>query len=90
MIDYWCWMVGSNGLIQAREFAAVLPITGIVLTKMDGTAKGGVVVAIARELGLGVCFIGVGETVEDLVEFEYKDFVDAIVDVPRSVKQIGC
>ena len=82
--------IGSNGLIQAREFAAVLPITGIVLTKMDGTAKGGVVVAIARELGLGVCFIGVGETVQDLVEFEYKDFVDAIVDVPLPVKQMGC
>lgn len=71
--------VGTNGLSQAREFAEALPVTGIVLTKMDGTAKGGVVLAIARELGLPVRFTGVGETLEDLLEFSPESFVEALL-----------
>ena len=70
--------VGTNGLAQAQRFAAALPLSGIVLTKMDGTARGGVVLAIARELGLGVRYLGVGEGMEDLVPFEAAAFVEAL------------
>ena len=72
--------VGSNGLAQAREFAAALGLTGIVLTKMDGTAKGGVVLAIARELGVPVRDVGVGEGGADLIPFDPEEFVSALLD----------
>ena len=72
--------VGSNGLSQAREFQAALTLTGIVLTKMDGTAKGGIVLAIARELGLPVRYVGVGESASDLLPFSNEAFVDALLD----------
>lgn len=71
--------VGSNGLAQARQFADALNVTGVVLTKMDGTAKGGVVLAIAKELALPVRYVGVGESVDDLLEFSPEDFVDALL-----------
>jgi fused signal recognition particle receptor len=71
---------GQNGLQQAREFTAHAGITGIVLTKLDGTAKGGIVVAIARELGLPIRFVGTGETVHDLVPFDPQTFVNSLFD----------
>jgi fused signal recognition particle receptor len=71
---------GQNGLIQAREFLAAVGVTGVVLTKLDGTAKGGIVVAIQRELGLPVKLVGVGEGAEDLVPFDPAEFVDALFD----------
>jgi fused signal recognition particle receptor len=69
---------GQNGLQQARQFADSAGVTGIVLTKLDGTAKGGVVVAICRELGLPVRYVGVGEKAGDLLPFDSKDFVDSL------------
>ncbi|MFJ5142373.1 signal recognition particle-docking protein FtsY [Streptomyces sp. NPDC088707] len=71
---------GQNGLIQARVFAEVVDITGIVLTKLDGTAKGGIVVAVQRELGVPVKLIGLGEGPDDLAPFEPGAFVDALID----------
>jgi fused signal recognition particle receptor len=71
---------GQNGLVQAREFTATAGVTGIVLTKLDGTAKGGIVVAITRELGLPVRYVGTGETVEDLVPFDAETFVSSLFD----------
>ena len=75
---------GQNGLLQAREFAAAADVTGIVLTKLDGSARGGIVVAVQDDLGIPVKLVGVGEGPEDLVEFDPADFVDALfsVDVP--------
>src|SRR3954449_8023357 len=69
---------GQNGLVQAREFADAVDVTGIVLTKLDGTAKGGIVLAIQSELGLPVKIVGVGEGVEDLVDFDPREFAAAI------------
>ena len=69
---------GQNGLQQARQFTQSAGVTGIVLTKLDGTAKGGVVVAISRELGLPVRFVGVGEKIGDLLPFDAKEFVDSL------------
>jgi len=69
---------GQNGLQQARQFTEAAGVTGIVLTKLDGTAKGGVVVAIGRELGLSVRYVGVGEKASDLLPFDAKDFVDSL------------
>ena len=71
---------GQNGLQQARLFTQSAGVTGIVLTKLDGTAKGGVVVAISRELGLPVRFVGVGEKVGDLLPFDPKEFVDSLFE----------
>lgn len=71
---------GQNALNQAREFKEATQITGIVLTKMDGTAKGGIAVAIQSELGVPVKFIGVGETIYDLQRFNTEEFVDALFD----------
>jgi fused signal recognition particle receptor len=70
---------GQNGLTQARQFAQSAGVTGIVLTKLDGTAKGGIAVAIARELNLPVLYVGVGEQMGDLLEFSAKDFVDSLL-----------
>jgi len=72
---------GQNGLEQARRFTETSGVTGIVLTKLDGTAKGGVIVAIARELGLPIRFIGVGEKVEDLLPFDPEAFIDSLFAV---------
>ncbi|MFE7353894.1 signal recognition particle-docking protein FtsY [Streptomyces sp. NPDC057543] len=70
---------GQNGLVQARVFAEVVDITGIVLTKLDGTAKGGIVVAVQRDLGVPVKLIGLGEGPDDLAPFEPEAFVDALI-----------
>ena len=70
---------GQNGLIQAKQFSEAAGITGIVLTKLDGTAKGGIVIAIARELGVPVKFVGVGEGVEDLRPFDAREFTEALL-----------
>jgi len=69
---------GQNGLQQARQFTGAVGVTGIVLTKLDGTAKGGVVVAISRELGLPVRYVGIGEKPEDLLPFDSREFVDSL------------
>jgi len=69
---------GQNGLIQAKEFTKSAAVTGIVLTKLDGTAKGGVVTAIARELKIPIRFVGVGEKMEDLIVFSPDDFVESL------------
>ena len=69
---------GQNAIFQAREFASVTDLTGIILTKMDGTAKGGIAIAVQAELGIPVKFIGVGEKIEDLQKFNPDQFVDAI------------
>jgi fused signal recognition particle receptor len=69
---------GQNGLEQARKFTESSGVTGIVLTKLDGTAKGGVVVAITRELGLPIRYVGVGEKVDDLLPFEPETFINSI------------
>ena len=69
---------GQNALVQARQFAEVADITGIILTKLDGTAKGGIAVAIHSELGIPVKYIGVGEKIEDLHKFDADDFVNAL------------
>ena len=70
---------GSNGLAQAREFAKAVAVTGLVLTKLDGTAKGGVAVAIVRELGVPIRFVGVGESAEDLLPFDAAAFADGLI-----------
>ena len=72
---------GQNALQQAKEFSQVTNLTGIVLTKMDGTAKGGIAVAIQSELGIPVKYIGVGETIDDLEKFNADEFVDALFEV---------
>lgn len=71
---------GQNALVQAKEFSEVANISGIVLTKMDGTAKGGIAVAIQSELSVPVKYIGVGETIDDLQKFDSDDFVNALFD----------
>ena len=71
---------GQNGLAQAREFTSVAGVTGIILTKLDGTARGGIIVPIVRELGLPVRFVGTGETAEDLVPFDAETFVNSLFD----------
>jgi fused signal recognition particle receptor len=70
--------VGQNGIAQAREFTNVAGVTGIVLTKLDGTAKGGIAVAIAHDLNLPIRYVGVGESVDDLLPFSPREYVDAI------------
>ena len=69
---------GQNGLVQAREFLRTCGVTGLIVTKLDGTARGGVVVAIARELGLPIRYVGVGEKMEDLIDFSAEDFVESL------------
>ena len=70
---------GQNGLIQAKQFSEAAGVTGIVLTKLDGSAKGGIVIAIAQELQVPVKFIGVGEGIDDLMPFEAEAFAKALV-----------
>jgi fused signal recognition particle receptor len=73
-------VTGMNGLAQARQFLRAAGVTGLVLTKMDGTAKGGVILAIVRELAIPVRYVGVGETVEDLLDFDPASFASALID----------
>ncbi len=69
---------GQNGLVQAKQFTEAVDVTGIVLTKLDGTAKGGIVLAIHKELGIPIKLVGLGETADDLVDFDPDEFVDAL------------
>jgi fused signal recognition particle receptor len=71
---------GQNGLVQAREFTDAVGVTGVVLTKLDGTAKGGIALAIETELGLPIKLVGLGETADDLVDFDPHEFVDALFE----------
>ena len=71
---------GQNGLAQAREFTSTVGVTGIILTKLDGTAKGGIVVAISRELGLPIRFVGTGEQINDMVPFDAETYADSLFD----------
>jgi len=75
---------GQNALAQARTFHEALGVTGIVLTKLDGTAKGGIVLAIAAELGLPIRYVGVGEDIDDFGEFEVADFVASLLAAPAA------
>ena len=70
---------GQNGLTQARQFADAVDVTGVVLTKLDGTAKGGIVIAVERELFVPVKLVGLGEGPDDLVDFDSEAFVDALL-----------
>jgi fused signal recognition particle receptor len=70
---------GQNGLAQAREFTAAVEVTGVVLTKLDGSAKGGIVLAIQHDLGIPVKLVGLGETAADLVDFDPDEFVEALL-----------
>lgn len=70
---------GQNGLIQAKQFKEAAGVSGLVLTKLDGTARGGIVFAIADELGLPVRYVGVGEQADDLIDFEPREFIDALL-----------
>ena len=72
---------GQNALQQAKEFCEVTDVTGIILTKLDGTAKGGIAIAIHSELGIPVKYIGVGEQIDDLQKFDAESFVNALFDV---------
>lgn len=81
---------GQNALSQARQFGEVADLTGIVLTKMDGTAKGGIAVAIQSELSIPVKYIGVGETIEDLQKFDANDYVNALFDVREESEEEKC
>ncbi|HZL05455.1 MAG TPA: signal recognition particle-docking protein FtsY, partial [Coriobacteriia bacterium] len=70
---------GQNGLRQAQVFSEVVDVTGLVLTKLDGTAKGGIVIAVQRELGVPVKYVGLGEGADDLAPFDAEGFVDALL-----------
>jgi fused signal recognition particle receptor len=70
---------GQNGVVQAKQFAEAVGVTGVVLTKLDGTAKGGIALAIQRELGIPIKLVGLGETADDLVEFDPDEFVEALL-----------
>ena len=78
---------GQNALAQARQFSEIADITGIILTKLDGTAKGGIAVAIHSELGIPVKYIGVGESIDDLQKFDADEFVNALFDVKDSQEE---
>ena len=74
---------GQNALVQAKQFMECTDITGIILTKMDGTAKGGIAIAIQAELGIPVKYIGIGEQIDDLQKFDADQFVDALFDTNK-------
>jgi fused signal recognition particle receptor len=69
---------GQNGLVQAQQFTEAVELTGVVLTKLDGSAKGGIVIAIHEQLGIPVKAVGLGEGIDDLVPFDPAEFVDAL------------
>lgn len=81
---------GQNALSQARQFGEVADLTGIVLTKIDGTAKGGIAVAIQSELSIPVKYIGVGETIDDLQKFDANEYVNALFDVKEEGERAEC
>ena len=76
---------GQNGIQQAREFLRYIPLTGIILTKMDGTARGGIAIPIMKELDIPVCFMGVGEQVDDLIPFHMGDYINGLLRTEKEV-----
>ena len=76
---------GQNGMHQAREFLRYIPLTGVILTKIDGTARGGIAIPIMKELDLPVYFMGVGEKVDDLIPFQLKDYINALIKTDKEV-----
>ena len=78
---------GQNAMAQAKQFKEATDISGIILTKLDGTAKGGIAIAIQSELGIPVKYIGVGETIEDLQKFDSNEFVNALFDIKDQAEQ---
>ena len=72
--------IGQNALVQTKHFNDVTPLSGITLTKLDGTAKGGIIFAIANQFSLPIRFIGIGEGIDDLREFDAKSFTDALFE----------
>ena len=79
---------GQNALQQAKQFQDIVDITGIVLTKLDGTAKGGIVIAIQNELNIPVKYIGVGEGIDDLQQFDSEEFVSALFEEGQKSEQL--
>ena len=77
---------GQNALIQAKEFSEAAQVTGVILTKLDGTSKGGIAIAVQSELGIPVKYIGVGEKLEDMQRFDADEFVNALFNQPQSTK----
>ena len=71
---------GQNGLVQAREFTRSVGVSGIILAKLDGTAKGGIVVAIARDLKIPIQYVGVGEKVDDLIQFSSEHYINSLFE----------
>jgi fused signal recognition particle receptor len=71
---------GQNAVIQAREFKGAAKLTGLILTKLDGTAKGGIILSVKRELGIPVKFIGVGEQIDDMKPFDANEFAEALFE----------
>lgn len=80
---------GRNAIVQAREFGRVLPLTGLIVTKLDGTARGGAVIAIGRELGLPVRYVGVGEAADDLLDFDPAEFVAGLLLAPAGSEPLA-
>ncbi|MDD5766105.1 MAG: signal recognition particle-docking protein FtsY, partial [Candidatus Marinimicrobia bacterium] len=83
------WLVldagtGQNGIVQVQEFVKSVGVTGLILTKLDGTAKGGVALAIHHQTNLPIRYIGIGEKIDDLVEFNAEEFVSALLDAGSS------
>jgi fused signal recognition particle receptor len=72
--------IGQNAVIQARQFHHAVAVSGVALTKLDGTAKGGVIFAIAKQLGIPIRYIGIGESIDDLRDFNARDFVNALLE----------
>lgn len=78
---------GQNALAQAKQFHEVANVTGIILTKLDGTAKGGIAVAIESELDIPVKYIGVGETIDDLQKFDANEFINALFNIQENTEE---
>lgn len=78
---------GQNALAQAKQFNEVANVTGIILTKLDGTAKGGIAVAIESELDIPVKYIGVGETIDDLQKFDANEFINALFNIQENTEE---
>ena len=76
---------GQNGLQQAQEFAKYIPLSGVILTKMDGTARGGIAIQIMKELNLPVYFLGVGEQVDDLVPFDRESYIKGLISSKKEM-----
>ena len=76
--------LGQNALIQAEKFNEVMGLTGLIITKLDGSAKGGIVISIADRLKIPIRFIGIGERLEDMQIFDHKEYVNALLDLPKN------